>query len=101
MSKVYGYCRTAQACHQAIAEQRALIGMYCNKRGWHIAEYFCDNGISGLNSFRDGLNKMMYILQDGDIVVVKDVARLFRDANQYLAFMDLMDRLGVTVKTVY
>lgn len=100
MSKVYGYCRTAQACHQAITEQMAFIDIYCCQQGMTVDRYFCDNGVSGLSSHREKLNDMLYILQDGDVVVVKNIARLFRDMQQYISFIELMDQLGVTVKTV-
>jgi DNA invertase Pin-like site-specific DNA recombinase len=100
MSKVYGYCRVALACKEEITEQMALIGIYCNQHGLEIDRYFCDNGVSGLNSHRDEFNKMLYVLQDGDIVVVKDIARLSRDMRQCMSFIELMEQLGVTVKTV-
>jgi DNA invertase Pin-like site-specific DNA recombinase len=100
MSKVYGYCRTAQACIQAITEQMALIDIYCRHNGMEVEKYFCDNGVSGLNSHREKLNEMLYVLQPGDIVVVKNIARLFRDVSQYISFMELMKQIGVTVKTV-
>ena len=100
MSKVYGYCRTAQACSQAITEQMGLIDIYCKQNGLEVDRYFCDNGVSGLNSHREKLNDMLYILQPGDIVVVKNIARLFRDVKQYISFMELMEQLEVTVKTV-
>ena len=100
MSKVYGYCRTAQACSQAITEQMGLIDIYCKQTGWEVDRYFCDNGVSGLNSHREKLNEMLYVLQDGDIVVVKNIARLFRNAQQYISFMELMEQLGVIVKGV-
>lgn len=100
MSKVYGYCRTAQPCIQAITEQMELIGVYCRRNEMEVERYFCDNGVSGLSSHREKLNDMLYVLQDGDIVVVKNIARLFRDVKQYISFMELMDQLGVTVKTI-
>ena len=101
MSKVYGYCRVASACHQAITEQMALIDIYCKQQGLEVEKYFCDNGASGLNSHRDKFNEMLYVLQEGDIVVVKDVARISRDVKQCMSFIELMDQLGVTVKMVY
>jgi DNA invertase Pin-like site-specific DNA recombinase len=101
MSKVYGYCRVALANEEEMAEQVRLVGDYCKDNGLTVDEYFCDNGISGLNSHRDAFNKMLYVLQDGDVVVVKDVARLSRDMKQCMSFVELMDQLGVTLKTIY
>lgn len=101
MSKVYGYCRVALACKEEMTEQMVLVGTYCNDHGLELDKYFCDNGASGLNSHRDEFNKMLYILQEGDIVIVKDVARISRDMRQCMSFIELMGQLGVTVKMIY
>lgn len=101
MSKVYGYCRVALANEEEMERQKQLVEWYCEDNNLKIDKYFCDNGVSGLNSHRDGLNEMLYVLQDGDIVVVKDIARLSRNIKQCIAFVELMDQLGVTLKRIY
>ena len=100
MSKVYGYCRVALACKEEITEQMALIDIYCKQHDLKVEKYFCDNGVSGLESHREKLNDLLYVVQEGDIVVVKNIARLFRDVRKCMAFMELMDTLGVTVQTI-
>ena len=101
MSKVYGYCRVAFANEEEMEQQKQVIGWYCEDNGLKVDKYFCDNGVSGLTSHRDGLNKMLYALQDGDIVVVKDVARLSRNMAQCMSLIELMDRLNITLKIIY
>ena len=101
MSKVYGYCRVAFADEEEMIKQKQVIGWYCEDNGLQVDHYFCDNGVSGLTSYRDGLNQMLYALQDGDIVVVKDVARLSRNATQCISLIELMDTLNITLKIIY
>lgn len=101
MSKVYGYCRVAFESDEEMKDQMVLIGIYCKQRGLEVDKYFCDNGVSGLESHRERLNDLLYVVQEGDIVVVKNIARLFRDIRKCMSFMELMEQLGVTVKTIY
>ena len=101
MSKVYGYCRTAFACDEEIAEQMELIRAYCNQHGLVIEKYFYDNGGSGLDSYRVELSDLLYTIQKGDIIVVKNISRLFRDMCQCMSFMELIDSIGVTLHTIY
>ena len=101
MSKVYGYCRVAFANEEEMEQQKQLVEWYCEDQGLKVDKYFCDNGVSGLTSYRNGLNEMLYTLQNGDVVVVKDVARLSRNIKQCLSFIELMDTLGVMLKRIY
>jgi DNA invertase Pin-like site-specific DNA recombinase len=97
MSKVYGYCRTAQACHQAIAEQMALIDIYCKQHGLNVDKYFCDNGVSGLILNREELNRLFDVLQRGDVIVVKDISRLSRSIYECVTLVELIEKMGVTL----
>ena len=101
MSKVYGYCRVALANEEEMTEQVQIVKNYCKDNGLLIDQCFCDNGVSGLNSYRSGLNEMLYTLQNGDVVVVKDIARLSRNMTHCVSLIELMDTLGVTLKTIY
>ena len=101
MSKVYGYCRVALANEDEMTKQVKMIEDYCKDSDIVLDGCFCDNGVSGLNSYRNAFNKMLYALQDGDMVVVKDIARLTRDMKQYIALVELMETLNITLKTIY
>ena len=83
MSKVYGYCRVAFKDEEVMEQQCKMIGDYCKDNGMEIAEYFCDNGVSGLKMERSALQRMLNILQQGDVVIIKDIARLTRNIHQY------------------
>ena len=100
MSKVYGYCRVALANEEDMAEQVKLVGDYCRDNGLIVNKYFCDNGVSGLTLDRKGLNGLLEVLQDGDIVVVKDIARLTRSYSQGISLLEQIKDLDVELKII-
>ena len=100
MSKVYGYCRVAFANEEEMAEQVRLVGDYCRDNGLTVDKYFCDNGASGLSLNRRSLNELVKVLQSGDVVVVRDVARLSRSYSQCLTFLEQMQDLDITITTI-
>lgn len=100
MSKVYGYCRVAFADDEEMAEQVRLVGDYCRNNGLTVDKYFCDNGVSGLTLDRKGLNELLKVLQDGDTVVVKDIARLSRSYSQCISFLEQMENLDIELKII-
>ena len=97
MSKVYGYCRVASPCYQAITEQMALIDIYCKQHELNVDKYFCDNGVSGLILNRRELNHLFDILQRGDVIVTKDIARLSRSIYECVTLTELIEKMGVTL----
>ena len=97
MSKVYGYCRLALADEKGMAQQVELIEDYCRDHSLTLDKCFCDTGVSGLNSYRDGLNEMLYAVQDDDTVIVRDMARFSRDINQCMSLIELLEKLNVTL----
>jgi DNA invertase Pin-like site-specific DNA recombinase len=100
MSKVYGYCRVALADREAMTEQMALIDVYCQRHDLKIEKYFCDNGVSGLILDRKGLNELLKVLQDGDTVVVRDIARLSRSYSQCISIIEQMKDLDIELKII-
>lgn len=100
MSKVYGYCRVALANEEEMAEQVRLVEDYCRDNGLTVDKYFCDNGVSGLTFDRKGLNGLLEVLQDGDVVVVRDIARLSRSYSQCLTFLEQMQDLDIELKII-
>ncbi len=97
MGKVYGYCRVAFKNEEEMAQQCKMIGDYCKDNGMEVAEYFCDNGMSGLKMERGGLQRMLNILQQGDVVIIKDVARLSRNVHQYMILVRQIYKAGATL----
>ena len=100
MSKVYGYCRVALADREAMTEQMALIDVYCQRHDLKIEKYFCDNGVSGLTLDRKGLNELLKVLQDGDTIVVRDIARLSRSYSQCISIIEQMKDLDIELKII-
>ena len=100
MGKVYGYCRVAFKSEEEMAQQCKMIGDYCKYNGLEVAEYFCDNGVSGLRFDRSGLQKMFNILQEDDVVIIKDVARLSRSMDQCMYFVEKIQEAGATLEII-
>lgn len=100
MSKVYGYCRVAFADEEEMEQQIKLVGDYCSDHDLIVSKYFCDNGVSGLSLDRTGLNGLLNILQDGDVIVVRDIARLSRSHSQCLALLERIKDLDVTLTII-
>lgn len=97
---VYGYCRLALADDQEMAQQRKEIADYCEVNHLKVDEYFYDNGASGLTLERDGLQAMLNSLKEGDVVVVKDIARLTRDMCGYAILKKHFNDAGVALKII-
>lgn len=97
MGKVYGYCRVALKNEEEMAQQCKIIEDYCKDNSLNIDAYFCDNGVSGLKLDRRELNRMLGILQSGDVVVSKDIARLSRNAQQCIMLVDMIYKAGATL----
>lgn len=100
MNKVYGYCRVASANEEEMAEQVRLVGDYCKNNGLTVDKYFCDNGVSGLTLDRKGLNELLKVVQDGDVVVVRDIARLSRSYSQCLSLLERVQDLDIELKVI-
>jgi DNA invertase Pin-like site-specific DNA recombinase len=100
MSKVYGYCRVALANEEEMAEQVRLVGDYCRDNGLTVDKYFCDNGASGLILDRQGLNELLKVLQDGDILVVRDISRLSRSYPQCVSLLEQTKDLEIELKII-
>ena len=101
MSKVYGYCKVAFANEEEMAEQVNMVTDYCKDNGLQLEKCFCDNGASGLSLDRKGLNGLLEVLQSGDVVVVKDIARLSRSYSQCLALMERLEGMDITIRMIY
>ena len=80
-----------------MAQQCKIIEYYCKDNSLKIDEYFCDNGVSGLKLDRSELNRMLCVLQSGDIVIIKDIARLSRNAQQCMMLVDMIYKAGATL----
>lgn len=107
------YCRLSkdddlQGESASIGNQRELLTGYCKAQGWTIARVYQDDGYTGLNMERPGLQQMLTDVESGKInlVITKDLSRLGRNYLQtgnliedffprhrvrYIAFNDNID----------
>lgn len=97
MGKVCVYCRVANENQIEMEQQQKVVQDYCKNKGLKIDEYFCDNGVSGLKYDRDGLSEMFKVIQNGDVVIVKDVARISRNMDQCMYFVEQIRKAGATL----
>lgn len=85
--KVGIYCRLsvddgiAASDSVSIQNQKSIITDFVNKKGWHIENYYIDDGYSGTNFDRPGFKEMIYDIETRKIntVITKDLSRLGRN----------------------
>lgn len=91
-SHVVAYLRCAVKDEKDAADQLAEIQRYVENRGWELADVYLDNGYSGHSDQRPALVRLQQDVQDGraDVVVVSNLARLFRNLFGLQRFMQLL-----------
>lgn len=94
MNKVYGYGRLAFASEEEKVKQSNVVNSYCEKHGLNIDKLFFDNGVSGLELNRKGLNALIDVLGVDDIVVVDSIARLSRNMFECMTVIELIEKIG-------
>jgi DNA invertase Pin-like site-specific DNA recombinase len=79
---IYGYCRTALENKHSIHKQMDAIDKYCRANNYEV-EFYIDDGVSGFTLDRPEMNKLLSKAQEGDIIVVTDIAKLTRNMADY------------------
>jgi DNA invertase Pin-like site-specific DNA recombinase len=71
-------------------------------RGWTVTEVFTDHGVSGKKASRPGLDAVLEAARSGDVdvVLVRDVDRLARNAGHFCLLATELQELGVAVVAV-
>src|SRR3954466_11099781 len=84
--RVYGYARvsTAEQADEgsSLDSQRQQIMGYCMMKGWQVADFFVEAGVSGsipLAERPEGL-RLLQSLRTGDVIVTAKLDRAFRSA---------------------
>ena len=74
---------------ESIQTQKAMLTDYCDRHGYHIVDYYIDDGRTGTNFERPGFQHMIEDIESGRIntVICKDLSRFGR--NYYEAGMYL------------
>ena len=99
MSKVYAYCRVAREENFNLDKQYEEAENYCKNNSLILEKIWSDIG-SGLDQRRISLNNMLNALQSGDIVIVKDIARLSRDVGGYEKIIATITDRGAKVEFI-
>lgn len=65
----------------SIENQKLLLTKHCRDQGWELVEIFQDDGFSGTNQNRPGMQNMFTAVRQGSIntVLIKDLSRLGRN----------------------
>jgi putative DNA-invertase from lambdoid prophage Rac len=101
MAKIYGYCRvstTEQADEGvSLAAQRQQITGYAMMKGWQVAEFFVERGVSGSIPLADRLEgkRLLAAAGKGDVIITAKLDRAFRSAADALAVLEEFKDQGI------
>jgi putative DNA-invertase from lambdoid prophage Rac len=92
--RVFGYCRvsTAEQANGGLSleTQRQQITGYAMMKGWSVAEFFVEAGVSGSMPLADRPEgqRLLSSLQLGDVVITAKLDRAFRSAADALGTLE-------------
>jgi putative DNA-invertase from lambdoid prophage Rac len=101
--KVYGYCRvsTAEQANSGLSldtQQQQITG-YAMMKGWTVAAFFIEAGVSGSVPLADRPEgqRMLATLEPGDVVITAKLDRAFRSAADALGTLEQLkeDKVGL------
>ena len=101
MNKVFGYLRVSTAEQasngDSLDTQRQQITGYAMMKGWQVAEFFVEGGVSGSVPLADRPEgrRLLAAVKPGDVVVTPKLDRMFRSASDALATLEEMKDQGV------
>jgi len=105
--KAIGYIRvsTEEQAKEGVSldNQEAKIKAYCDSQDWKLVKVFSDEGFSGKDMKREGLEKLVSFLEADhvDVVVVYKTDRLTRKQRHlYQLLEDIFEKKGVGFKSV-
>jgi putative DNA-invertase from lambdoid prophage Rac len=92
--RVFGYCRVSTAeqagSGMSLDQQRQQITGYAMMKGWTITETFVEAGVSGSVPLADRPEgqRLLAVMQPGDVMITAKLDRAFRSAADALATLE-------------
>jgi putative DNA-invertase from lambdoid prophage Rac len=99
--KVFGYCRVSTAEQASgglsLETQQQQITGYAMMKGWTVAEFFIEAGVSGSVPLADRPEgqRLLTTLQPGDVVITAKLDRAFRSAADALGTLEQLKDDGI------
>lgn len=101
--RVFGYCRVSTAeqanSGMSLETQQQQIAGYAMMKGWQVAEFFVERGVSGSVPLVDRPEgqRLLQTLHEGDIVITARLDRTFRSAADALGTLEQFkaDKIGL------
>ena len=84
--------------HSLVAQENTLR-QYCMMMGWQVIDIYKDEGISGKNTQRAGLQRMLDSVRKKNInkIVTLKLDRLSRNSKDLLILTDSLEKIGVSI----
>lgn len=104
--KVFGYGRVSTAEQASSGEsldtQRQQITGYAMMKGWQVAEFFIEAGVSGSIPLADrpAGRRLLETVQAGDVIITPKLDRAFRSASDALGTLEEMKEQDVDLHMI-
>lgn len=95
------YCRVANENQLEVDNQKKILELYCEMKGYELYKVYIDNGYSA-NSFRPAYDSMLRELKQEKfrIVIACNVDRLNRNLGKLLSFMNFLNDNSCRLETL-
>lgn len=104
--KVFGYCRVSTAEQASNGEsldtQKQQITGYAMMKGWTVAGFFVETGVSGSVPLADRPEgrRLIAAVTGGDVIVAPKLDRMFRSASDALATLEELKGDGIALHLI-
>lgn len=100
---IYAYYRVStqtQAEQNGIEMQKNVVRKYCSENGIEIFGEFQDLGVSGTVIDRDGITELLAVLEKGDLIIVQNTSRLWREYYATAIIKKAIEQSGADIISV-
>lgn len=99
----YAYYRVStqtQAEQNGINMQKNVVNQYCLDNNIDIAGEFQDLGVSGTIVDREGITELLGVLEKGDIIIVQNTSRLWREYYATAIIKKAIEQAGADIISI-